>query len=264
MKADKAVRPARNFLALVLMAFACLPANASATQSAQLHVDFTPERLGHGTTIRFMVQIHAPEGRVPSPLTSLELRYPGDLGVAASGLGLSTCTPSKLELLGPEGCPADSRMGRGSALTEIPIGPEIVQESASIAIVRAPEQEGHLALLFYADSEDPVETQIVFPGVLLSNPLSSDESILLNVPLVPSLPGAPDVAVVTLSADLGPQGLTYYEHTNGHLVAYRPQGILLPSHCPHAGFAFSATFAFLDGSHTSAHNAVPCPARPRH
>jgi hypothetical protein len=80
------------------------------------------------------------------------------------------------------------------------------------------------------------------------------------VPLVPSLPEAPDVAVVQLHATFGPKDLTYYEREHGKLVAYHPKGILLPNTCPHGGFAFSASFTFLDGSHTTAQTRVPCPA----
>lgn len=251
---------ARNLLAW-LVACACLPTAAYATPSARLHVAFIPERLGQGTTLEFGAQIAVPNGRVPPPLTELDVRYPGSLGVAVGGLGLATCSKRRLEARGPEGCPPDSRMGEGSALAEIPIGPEIVRETAKVAILRAPEQEEHLALLFYATGLSPVFAQIAFPGLLLPAPAPYGARIHIDVPLVPSLPGGPDVAVVQLHATLGPRGLTYYEHVRGKLVAYKPQGILLPRKCPHGGFAFSATFAFLDGSQTKAHTSVPCPAR---
>lgn len=254
---------ARYLLASILTC-ACLPMSAQAAQSASLHVKFTPERLGHSTTVDFDVEIAALADRVPSPLTELDMHYPRELGLALSGLGLATCAQARLEALGPEACPANSRMGQGSALAEIPLGQEIIQETAAVAIVRAPEQEGRLALLFYANGEAPVNAQITFPGVLVPAPAPYDESIHINVPLVPSLPGAPDVAVVRMHATFGPRGLVYYEHVHGKLVAYRPEGILLPKRCPHGGFAFNAAFGFLDGSRATAQAAVPCPAhRPR-
>jgi hypothetical protein len=152
-------------------------------------------------------------------------------------------------------------MGEGSALAEIPIGPVILQETAQVGIFRGPEQGGHLALLFYATGTTPVSAQLAFPGVLLPAPAPYGASIHIDVPLVPSLPGGPDVAVVRLHATLGPLGLTYYERVRGRLVAYKPQGILLPKKCPHGGFAFGASFGFLDGSHTNADARVQCPAR---
>jgi len=256
------VRRTRNLLA-PLLACACLPATAHAA-TTRLHVSFNPERLGQGTTVEISVAIAAPTGHVPSPLTELDVSYPNDLGFDVSGLGLATCPQTTLEALGPKDCPADSHMGHGNALAEIPIGPDIIQETAEVTIVRAP-QEGQLALLFYANGETPVSAPIIFSGLLLQG-TGSNESIHINVPLVESLPEAPDVAVVQLRATLGPNGLTYYEHLHGHLVPYQPQGVLLPNKCPHKGFAFNATFAFLDGSHATANAIVPCPhlTRRRH
>ncbi len=251
------MRQARDLLALLLLACACLPATTHAAQSARLHVSFTPEHLGHGTTVNIGIHITAPPGHVPPPLSELNIRYPSDLGFDVSGLGLATCSQATLEALGPNGCPPDSRMGHGSALAEVPFGPEIIHETAQVTIVRAPH-EGQLALLFYANGETPVSAPIIFPGLLLPGP-GSEESIHINVPLVPSLPEAPDVAVIELHATLGPHSLTYYEHIHGQLIAYQPQGVLLPHKCPHRGFAFSATLSFLDGSHAHAYTTVPCP-----
>jgi hypothetical protein len=250
----------RAALAIVtsLLALQALSAQAQAKQSADLHVSFSPNQLGHSTNVGFDVNINAPAGHVPSPLTSLELHYPRQLGFAVSGLGLETCPPRRLQALGPEACPADSHMGRGNAVAEIPFGPEIIYETAELVILRAPEQEGHIGLLFYANAEEPVSAQIAFPGALLPAAPPKQESIAITVPLLPSLPGSPDVAIVQLHATFGPHSLTYYEHTHGKLIAYHPQGILLPNKCPRGGFAFSASLTFLDGSHTQARTAVPC------
>lgn len=209
----------RSLLA-ALLTCVCLPSTAHAAPSAKLHVSFVPYRLGQSTTLEFNAQITASDGPVPPPLTELDVRYPGSLGVAVGELGLATCTKKRLEALGAEGCPADSRMGEGSATAEIPIGPEILRETARVAILRAPEQE-HLALLFYATGETPVFAQIPFTGLLLPSPPPYGASIHINVPLVPSLPDGPDVAVVRLHATLGPHGLTYYEHLHGKLVRFK-------------------------------------------
>jgi hypothetical protein len=75
----------------------------------------------------------------------------------------------------------------------------------------------------------------------------------------PSVPGAADVAIVSMSVSLGPLGLTYYEQVGGTTLAYTPRGILLPRACPRGGFPFAATFSFLDGSHPQARATLPCP-----
>jgi hypothetical protein len=237
---------------------ACLPATARATQSAKLHVGFTPDRLGSPTTIAIHVQITTPHDHVPSPLTALELRYPSTLGITVSGLGITTCSQARLEYLGPEDCPADSYMGHGGVLAEFAIGAEILTEEVEVTIVRAPEAKGHFALLFFASGGTPISAQVALPALLLPAPHAS--SIHIEVPPVPTVPGAPNVAVAELNATLGPRGLTYYERVHGRFTSYHPTGILLPNQCPHGGFPFAASLTFEDGSHATARTAVPCPS----
>ncbi len=248
-------------LVLLLACACCLPASAEATQTASLHVAFIPPLLGHGTTIDFSAQISTPTGLVPSPLTTLDVHYPRDLGIATSGLGLTRCSAKSLEAEGPEGCPADSQMGQGSAVAAVPIGPIVLDEAAEVTIVRGPQQEGHLGLLFYVNAGWPVNAQIVFSGVLLPGPGADEGTLHIDVPLVPGVAGSPNVAVVQLQVMIGARGLTYYEEIHGELVEYHPQGILLPSRCPHGGFPFSASFAFEDAPGTSASTVVPCQAK---
>ncbi|MGH2853330.1 MAG: hypothetical protein ACRDLF_03950 [Solirubrobacteraceae bacterium] len=248
---------------LLVAALLCalLPTTAHAAQSVRLYATLTPKQLGHATTIGFGFQITAPAGRVPPPLTKVEVSYPSDLGIALSGLGLATCAPSTLEELGPAGCPTDSRMGYGTALAEIPIGPEIVHETAHITLLRAPTQNGRLALLFYANGEIPVWAPVTLPGLLLPAPAPYGGRIDINVPLIPSLPGAPPVAITKLHSTIGPEHLTYYEHLHRRGVGYRPKGILLPQRCPHDGFSFAAALTFDGGEQARARTTVPCPRR---
>ena len=248
-----------SLVAAAVVLCMCLTTAARGAQSVKLTATLTPERLGHGTTIGFGFQIAAPAGRVPPPLTELDLRYPSNFGITLSGLGLASCTTATLEVSGPGGCPPDSRMGFGSALAEIQFGPEIVQEPGDIAVLSGPVQNGHLALLFWANGLSPVNAQLVFPGLLLPAAPPFGGRVDVDVPLIPSLPQAPDVAIVSLNATIGPSHLTYYEELNGRIVAYKPTGILLPKRCPRSGFQFAASFAFLDGSHASARTVVPCP-----
>ena len=238
------------------MACACLPTTAHAAQLAKLHVTFTPDRLGAATTVEFTIQIKAPADAIPSPLTALDMSYPGNLGITTSGLGLATCTETILEYFGAEGCPADSRMGQGSALAEIPIGPAIERETAEVAIFRTPERNGQLSILFYANAPSPISAQAVLPGQLLPEP--DQGHLTIEVPLIASLPGGPNVAIIRLHATLGPRGLTYYERIHNKLISYHPNGILLPDHCPHGGFPFTASLTFEDPSPTSASTTVPC------
>ncbi|HSZ12616.1 MAG TPA: hypothetical protein VK790_01100 [Solirubrobacteraceae bacterium] len=245
--------------ALALALCLCAPSAAGAKQSAKhggrqaakLRASLTPERLGAATTVSLGIQITA-KTRVPSALRSIQLAYPRDLGLATSGLGLASCSPATLEALGAEACPADSRMGSGSAVVEIPVGPDIVKETVSLELFAGPSPDGRLHVLVYVSSVFAVHAEFVFSGVLLAGRLR------IAVPLIPALPGAPDVAVTRMQVTLGGP-LTYYERVHGRNLAYHPPGVGLPDSCPGGGFAFAATFAFADGSHARARTAVPCP-----
>jgi hypothetical protein len=256
-----AVRRARDLVLAVLLACVCVfpPAAAEATQSVKLGATLTPEHLGRGTTIGFSFQIGAPAGAIPAPLTGINLSYPENLGVATSGLGLATCSAARIEAFGPNHCPADSVMGTGNAIAEFPAGLEIVHESAPMSIFRAPEENGQIALLLYVTAANPVGVQIALPSLLLPAAAPFGGSVQIGVPLVPSFPDAPDVAIVQLTATLGPLGITYYERVHGHTIAYHPQGVLLPNSCPRGGFPFAAELGFVDGSTASARTVVPCP-----
>jgi hypothetical protein len=238
-----------------------LPAAAGGAQSVSLEVAFTPERLGRSTTIQFGFRISAPGAMVPSPLTAVDLSYPARLGIATSGLGVATCSQAVLEEVGANGCPANSRMGSGTATAEVQDGPVILEETAATSVFMAPVRDGSVALLFFADGWTPLSAQVVFPGLLLPAPAPFGGDLAFMVPRVPSVPGAPDVAVVTLHSTIGPRGLLYYHHVRGKVVPYRPKGIVLPSRCPRGGFPFAASFKFADTTSAAARASVPCPAR---
>ena len=243
----------------LLALLACLPARAAAAPTVNLTAALTPERLGRGTTIAFAFAINFPASTFPVPLTEIQLRYPANLGIATSGLGVSTCRPAVLEAQGPPGCPRNSVMGYGSALVEVPFGSEVLHERVRSTLFMAPVQEDHLALIFYAVGESPVAAQLVFPGSVLPAAYPFGGNLATTLPLVPSVPEAPDVAILRLTTTLGPTGITYYEYARGRRIPYHPRGILLPRRCPASGFQFAGRFVFEDGSEAQSTTAVRCP-----
>jgi hypothetical protein len=216
-----------------------------------MNTTFTPYRLGAATTLSFSFQIAA-GGADPALLRSVDFRYPANLGIATSGLGVASCSPTALEAHGPSVCPPDSRMGSGSALVEIPIGSDLVQETAQVALVAGPSQNGYVHILASVTGESPVAARVVLSTQLQPGLLQ------IPVPPIPSLPEAPYVAVVRMHLTLGGH-LTYYEPVHGKNVAYQPVGIGLPRSCPRGGFPFAAAFGFLDGGRAEARTAVACP-----
>lgn len=248
-------------VALIGAALLCtwLPATAQARQSVRLRATLSPEVLGHDTSLGFDFRIRTPRGHVPSPVQGIALRYPNNIGIGLSGLGLDTCLQTSLEAFGLRACPPNSFMGSGSATVEIPVGPTIVHETTKLTVVRAPVSQGRFALIFYANGTSPVQAQIALPAFLLEANSPFGGKVDIHLPLVPSLPESPDVALVHLHATIGPEHLTYYERVHGRTIAFHPRGIRLPKSCPAGGFPFAATFAFADGTHRSAHASTPCP-----
>ncbi len=254
-------RPRRLLATIILCGWIspCAQAAQSA-QSVKLDATLSPEHLGRETTVGFGFQISTRDGGAPSPLTDVEVRYPDHLGLALSGLGFASCSASRLETIGSPACPANSLMGYGTATAEIPIGPSHLYETAHVTIFRAPAEAGQVGLLFHVEAAGPVSAELVFPGLLLSAAPPYAGSIEIKVPLVPSLPFGPNVAVVKLAMTVGPTSkIFYYEHVHGKTLRYHPRGVLLPDSCPRGGFPFAATFGFEDGSHAAAQTKVPCP-----
>ena len=238
-------------LVLVLGLGALPPASSQAAATARMSAAFTPEHLGAATTVSFAFQV-GKVGRAPPALSAVSIAYPRNLGLATSGLGLASCSAHRLKLLGPASCPPNSHMGAGSALIELPIGESLVHERVSLTLLAGPSRDGYLHLLIYASGAFPVEAAVVLSAVLLPG------HIKIVVPPIPSLPEAPYVSLAELHMTLG-GGLTYYQTVKGQSVPYHPAGVGLPDSCPHGGFAFAASFKFLDGSHSRARTAVACP-----
>ena len=240
-------------------------AGAQAQTTARLHAAFQPYRLGRRTTLQFEFAFSAPVGAVPPPLTEMQLSYPRGINFFLNDLGIRRCAESVLQASGPAGCPPDSAMGYGVVETGIVLGGTPVQESSPVTILRAPERDGHLALLFFAEGREPVVTNVIFSGVLLPARDPFGGNVKIGVPLVETLPGAPYVSVLHLHATIGPEHLTYYHNVDGVSLAFAPQGLLLPPTCPRASFPFAAIFVFSDGTHAQASTTVPCtPGRAAH
>jgi hypothetical protein len=246
----------RRWLGLVLGALfgGTLAQNAQGAQHVAIRASFSPYRAGGPAAMSLGMKVSTDTGQIPSPLRSIDMSYPANLGIATSGLGTASCTQAALELHGPAGCPRDSIMGSGSALARFRIGPEIFEESASIGIVAAPSPDGRLHLLISATGISPVAARIVMGSALLGGHFT------IAVPLVPSLPEGEPVAVVDVKATLG-GNLRYTEQRRGHVISYTPKGIVVPARCPRGGFKFSGRFGFEDGTSTSAATVVACPRR---
>jgi hypothetical protein len=234
---------------------------AGAPPAARLTVSFSSERLGAGTTVHLGFRIATPAGRAPTPLSEVEVLYPAELGIGTSSLGLENCSLSRLEADGLAGCPANSLMGYGSALVDVPFESGPVLEHARLTLVSGPVQDGHLGLLFLASGEYPVLAEFIFPGFVLPVGAPFGGALDTKLPPIPSVPGGPDAAVIEMDTTIGPSNITYHERVHGRIVSFHPQGVLLPQSCPRGGFPFVVHLIFQDGTEADASTVVPCSRR---
>ena len=184
---------------------------------------------------------------------------PAGINYTTTTLGLAICQPAVLIADGVAGCPANSRLGYGSALVEVPFGTGAGHEIPEVQALSGPSPNGNLVVLFYANGLFPVDAQLAFSGEVLPDSGRFGSQLATTVPLVTSVPGGPDVSVVSVTTTIGPSHLTYYKHVHGRRVAFHPRGVSVPEHCPHGGFPFAAQFTFQDGTQTTAQTTVPCP-----
>ncbi len=255
-------RQALAVVAAVLVAMVCLLATAQASETVKASVAFVPYKLGASTTIVANVKIASPGGELPSPLVKVELHFPRTLSFTSSTLGLATCNPEELVALGQAGCPPNSRMGTGTSEVAVPFGPNVVREAAEMVTYMGPPIHEGVTVIIFGEGRTPISAQMLIQGSLVggNGPFSK---LLLDsdVPLIPTLPGAKDVAMISLHLDFGPKFLLYYERVHGRTVSFRPRGLLLPLTCPTGGFPFNSTLTFEDGTVTNVSLVIPCPAR---
>jgi hypothetical protein len=251
---------------LSALALVCLPAVAQASEKASFNVSFSPSRLGAPTTLEMDVTIvNTQAGLLPSPTTGFNMHLPLELELLGSTLGLAICQPAPLLADGLTGCSPNARLGSGIATVEVPFGPEIVTETATIEALMGPPVGEQIGVLLYVEGKTPVAAQLVFPGqVLLGQGENGGQSLETSITPTPTLPGAPDAAVTHLHLSVGPKHLTYYKKVHGRMVGFRPTGIALPRRCPRGGFRFVTEMGFQDGTSLTLPSTVSCSMLRRH
>jgi hypothetical protein len=254
--------PFRLFASATILALGTA-SSATAAETAALHASFSPNRLGASTTIGFFFRLASTGGGIPPPLRAISLRLPPGIDYLSTTLGLAICRPAALTARGPAGCPPNSRLGSGSALVEVPFGTGAGKEIPEIQALMGPPANENIVVEFYANGLAPVLAQIVMQAELIAGSDTMPGHLDTEVPLIASVPAGPPVSILSVTARIGPAGLTYYESRHGRRVAFHPRGVSVPRHCPRGGFRFSARFTFTDATATNASYSVPCPPRRR-
>jgi hypothetical protein len=247
-------RTSRCLALLLLLGGLALAPSALATPAVTLKMIPIPipgfpgtgDRLGAGAEIEAQATIAGTEyGGYPSPLVGMNLYAP--TGVKVTPTGFASCEPSALEANGPAACPKSSHAGPiGEGLGVVPFGGEPVNEKVSIQEFFSPAG----GLTFYVEGKSPASFQIVEKAHWAPASAPFDLELLIEIPLVETLPGADDASVLSFKVKVG--------------AAYRKAGktvsyFTLPKRCPKGGFPVKAELQFLNGETVTVAYKQVCP-----
>jgi len=237
------------------------PAAAVAQPTAELSAAFSPDRPGANTTVKFTLALSGSQGGPPPPLTSLGFRLPVGMDLVDSQLGLAICSVARLRAHGASACPPDSRLGMGRTRVTFTFGPGLAEAEARVEAFLGEVPGPGLSVLIYVEVISPVFAVFVFPSRLVDDAMPFGEELNMPLPLIPTLPEAPDLSITRLKVSFGPRGLVYSRRVHGHTIRFAPRGLSVPERCPRGGFPFDIAVGFLGGERTLASTLVKCPSR---
>lgn len=266
-------RSPRRLAALALLAVLCAaggPAAAAAPSASPVRVTaaFDPHaRLGAATALDVVLRLD-PSRLTTAPLTQVRVAYPQELGVVSGGLGLASCVRPPQDFVqvlisGPRlgGCPPNSVMGYGDAraIVRLADGGQVITERAAVTLLSGAYAQGRLGLVVFVDGQTPFGAKLAFAGAVTGAAPPYGGALTVQMPVVPGIQDLATISLVELRIVIGSHAIRYYERRGGRTVAYRPDGVELPSRCPRGGFRFRADIRFADGSRRSATSVTRCP-----
>jgi len=211
------------------------------------HTGYIP---GAGAAVEINTTIEGTEyGGFPPPLVGVNAYLPK--GVMVHPKGFPVCPLTSLERTGL--CPKDSRAGpAGHALGVVSFGSERVPEEVSVQPYLSPG-----GLEFYVQGHSPVALELISKGRFMPAGGLFDEKFIGEVPLVETVPGAPDASAESISVTIG----TAIRH-DGQTLYYGK----VPLTCPHGGYPVRSELLFaglggLPPQTVTTSLKVPCPKR---
>ena len=257
-------------IALLALVALALPAAASAAPTVKIKAQIVPitgyrgtgDILGAGAAVQGEVKISGTEyGGFPAPLIGVNVSLP--IGVKLHPQGFPTCALTVLEREGAIACKKAMAGPVGRALGVVAFGETRVPEEAEIYSFFAPGG----GFEFLADGHDPVELEVISNGhfVNLNGGGGFGPKLITAIPLVVTVPGAPDASVESISLKLGaargpknnPKKDTYYGR--------------VPKKCPKGGFRSKVELTFAPNAEehlpgtgpetVTVPYTVPCPRK---
>jgi hypothetical protein len=243
-------------LAVLSLAVLGLSATASAAPTITLKAKAIPipgfphtgNILGAGAALQAEYTISGTEyGGFPPPL--IGVKFFGPAGAKLHPQGFATCPPSLIKEKGPAPCPKKSIAGpKGSASGVVSFGSERVAETVSVQPFFAPG--GNIE--FYVNGTSPVSIEILSTGNVINSSPPFGPTVVAEVPLIESVPGALDASAKEINVRVGAA------YKKGKKTFYY---ITVPKKCPKGGFPLKTTMTFLGGVTSEASYKAPCPKK---
>jgi hypothetical protein len=248
-----------RMLLATLLTCACLIVAAvawAAGTTLTIHARFDPDKLGAPTNLSFTGQFSSTAG-VPPPISKIMAYAPA--GAVLDLRGAGTCTAATLEAMGPGGCPADSRAGFGGGIALLELAKEVIHENYTIDLFVAPSENGHRVLLAFVHGASPASVELVVVAREIPAPKPYGFGVNVEVPLIPTLPGATDASVESFFVTFGATNAAYYRTAHGRKALVHVRGLIVPRTCPRGGFPIEGTVDFADGTAATVKSTIPCP-----
>jgi len=258
------MRRASTCLAIVGLAVFALALTGSASAAPTVKLTAKPVPIpgfphtgnhkGVGAAVEATFHISGTEyGGFPPPLIGVNFYLP--TGSKIPSAGFKTCSPEALKNTGPKACPKGSKAGPvGHAEGVVSFGTERVKEAVTIESFFSAN-----GLVFYTEGHSPVQLEFVSAGRYfnLGGAGGFGPKLVTQVPLVETVPGAPDASVEKINVKVGAA-----RRSHGKPIYYGT----MPKTCPKGGFLVKAELIFaglggLTQQTVTAKYKAPCPKR---
>jgi hypothetical protein len=189
--------------------------------------------LGAGASVKFEWTIKGAEyGGFPAPLVGVNTYFPA--GTKINPTGFVTCNPTTLKNIGAKGCPSKSKLTTaGEAHGFVTFGTERVPERVTIQGFFAPGG----ALQFLTQGTTPASFEFISSAHKTSAGAPYGPKYVTEVPLVETVPGAPDASTESINVTAG----SAYKK-NGKAVYYGT----MPKKCPKGGYSLKSELIFAN------------------
>lgn len=227
-----------------------LAASANAQSAATVSALFVPNRLSAKGALTLTVH-YSNELGLLSPLRRSVMRLPARMGMSIPAL--RSCSPAHLRAFGDKGCPRQSKIGSGHAIIEARAGSQLIGESVVLGIFLGPPgNDLQPTFEVLGQGRTPLLERMVLDGTVIPGKAPYGETIVMNIPPIPTLALEPDATLPSLSLTIG---------TSVHRLAPTANTVEVPDSCPAGGFPFAGEFTYADGSTSSSLATAPCPLK---